>query len=364
MHNSVKITIFLPTPFLQGGVILIFPCSLYSTTYLVEHPGCLSSHCGLLGILRSNFAIFWSKQRSPTREQRGAITALYLVIIYIEVLGVVYKFIYLLLFYKPIQGSSKFMRPCMYLSTVDVSLVRSEYFFLCLSARPFLGLFGKVDAPPVFFLPRLAWSASTHYCFVLQGVYQHLGYLLALAFQPCPIWTIAWGVRSILEVLFLFRCIRRFWRGFRSGQGIFPITPTRTGLSIPTDLFGYIYSCLWFFECLTARLTALLSGVSCLSLSFPMMKGDPKFLEGLLCSVSWNLLPALFVSWWRRSRQADFYSPKVPNFLGGYPNLLEVIFCDWERCPRKSANFPLFSSYHDGEGLDCLFPFSLTVFQV
>ena len=151
MHNSVKITIFLPTPFLQGGVILIFPCSLYSTTYLVEHPGCLSSHCGLLGILRSNFAIFWSKQRSPTREQRGAITALYLVIIYIEVLGVVYKFIYLLLFYKPIQGSSKFMRPCMYLSTVDVSLVRSEYFYLCLSARPFLGLFGKVDSPPVFF---------------------------------------------------------------------------------------------------------------------------------------------------------------------------------------------------------------------
>ena len=38
------------------------------------------------------------------REQHGTITALYLVTIDIEILGVVYNFIYLLIFYKPIKG--------------------------------------------------------------------------------------------------------------------------------------------------------------------------------------------------------------------------------------------------------------------
>ena len=37
-------------------------------------------------------------QRSPTREQYGAITALYLVTLDINILGVLDKYIYLLLF--------------------------------------------------------------------------------------------------------------------------------------------------------------------------------------------------------------------------------------------------------------------------
>ena len=82
----------------------------------------------------------------------------------------------MLLFYKLIQGLSKVMRSCMFLSTVDASLGRSEYFPLCLSARTFLGSVGEADAPPVCFRTRLEWSYFTHY-FVLQGV-SHLGYFL------------------------------------------------------------------------------------------------------------------------------------------------------------------------------------------
>ena len=55
-------------------------------------------------ILYSYFAIFQSTRRSPTLEHHGVITALYLVTIDIEILFVVDKSIYLLIFYNPIQG--------------------------------------------------------------------------------------------------------------------------------------------------------------------------------------------------------------------------------------------------------------------
>ena len=101
---------FFSNPLLQRGVIFLFPCSLSRTAYEVDHPWSLSSHGELLGILRSNFAIFQSTRRFPTREQRGAIAALYLVTLGVEILGFVDNSIYLLLFYKPIKGSSGVMR--------------------------------------------------------------------------------------------------------------------------------------------------------------------------------------------------------------------------------------------------------------
>ena len=60
-------------------------------------------------------------QRSPTREHYGAITALYIVTLYIEILSVVDKYINMLLSYKPIRGSSGAMHSSMYLSTIDAS---------------------------------------------------------------------------------------------------------------------------------------------------------------------------------------------------------------------------------------------------
>ena len=62
-------------------------------------------------------------RHSPTREQCGAITALYLVTIYIYILGVVENSIYILLFYKPIQGPSVFM--CSFIF-YPWSMLRSE----------------------------------------------------------------------------------------------------------------------------------------------------------------------------------------------------------------------------------------------
>ena len=97
MHKSVQITVFL-TPLLQRGDIFVFTCSLARTTDDVEQPWCLYSHGEFLCVLRSNFTIFQFTPRSTMREQCGAITTLYLVILDIQILGVVEKSIYILLF--------------------------------------------------------------------------------------------------------------------------------------------------------------------------------------------------------------------------------------------------------------------------
>ena len=98
MHKSLQMTVLLPTPLIQRGIIFMFPFSIAITTDEVDHPWCISSYCDFLGVLRSNFAIFQSMRRSPTHDQRGVITTIYLVNIYIDILGVIYKSIYLLLF--------------------------------------------------------------------------------------------------------------------------------------------------------------------------------------------------------------------------------------------------------------------------
>ena len=68
MHNYVRVTIFLPTPFLQRGIISTFSWYLAWTTYEVEHLYGLSSRGYFLGIWRSNFSIFIFMRNSPTRE--------------------------------------------------------------------------------------------------------------------------------------------------------------------------------------------------------------------------------------------------------------------------------------------------------
>ena len=67
----------------------MFTCSQAITTEEVDKPLCIYSHGEFLGMWCSNFAIFWYTRRSPTREQRGVITALYLVTLDIDILGVV-----------------------------------------------------------------------------------------------------------------------------------------------------------------------------------------------------------------------------------------------------------------------------------
>ena len=67
-------------------------------------------------------------------------------------------------------------------------------------------------------------------CLFLQGVFQALLYFLFLDYQPCLVWTFTWGIRSVLGGPFLSQCLRRFWRGFQSGQKTFPIFPAWSGL--------------------------------------------------------------------------------------------------------------------------------------
>ena len=56
----------------------------------------------------------------------------------------------------------------MFLSMVDVSLGRSTFIIVCLTARPFAGSIGKADAPPVFLLTRLSQPPFCTLLFILK----------------------------------------------------------------------------------------------------------------------------------------------------------------------------------------------------
>ena len=58
------------------------------------------------------------------RKHRVTITKIYFVTLYVDILGVLYTYIYMLLMYKHIQGLSVFLR-CMFLSLVDTLLGQS-----------------------------------------------------------------------------------------------------------------------------------------------------------------------------------------------------------------------------------------------
>ena len=179
MHKSAQMTVFFSTPLLRKGIIFVFPCSLARTTDEVEHPWFISSRGYFFVVLSSNFVIFQSTRLSPTPEQRGQIILLYLVTLDIDIFGVVDKSVCLLLFQKPIQVLSRFMRSCMFPSTVDVSLVRYAFIVIRLSARPFSGSVCEADGTPIYFNPSLWHGCHLPIGFVLfYKVYsKHLGLL-------------------------------------------------------------------------------------------------------------------------------------------------------------------------------------------
>ena len=137
---------------------------------------------------------------------------------------------------------------------------------------------------------------SAYYCLFLQGVSQHFGCLLMVDFQPCPIWTLTWEIRSVLEVPLHFLlslkfsegllvlesplnllCIRSLRRGFQSGQGLF------TGFSLPGNFFT---SCWGFLFVQSSRRSSLLSPGCCFpplsSHRFLWALAFPKIFIGLL----------------------------------------------------------------------------------
>ena len=131
MHKSVQMIVLFPTTIIQRGIIFVLLCSLTNITEEVEHPWSLYYHGDFLGILRYKFAIFQSTQRSQNLEQRGTITTLSLVTIDIDILGVVEKYTYMLLFYEPIQGSSRVIHSCMFICTVEALLGGSTFIIIC-----------------------------------------------------------------------------------------------------------------------------------------------------------------------------------------------------------------------------------------
>ena len=149
----------------------------------------------------------------------------------------VYLFIFMLV------TDSSFVRDhalILILTMVNTSLVRSTFNIIFLPARTFLGSSGKADAPPVCLLPRLARSASYHYCFFnkvylntfdvwfhwllsrIQSAHSLEGFALFLRVL-WSFWCLqnSWRDCLFLRVFSIFWCFRRFRRGFRIGEGFF-----------------------------------------------------------------------------------------------------------------------------------------------
>ena len=85
---------------------------------------------------------------------------------------------------------------------------------LCLPVRTLSGLFGEADYPPVNFIPALwhGWHLPIYFYFY-KGVSQHLRYLLSLDYQMCPIWTVTWGIHSVIGGPFSFNVFDIFGEG-------------------------------------------------------------------------------------------------------------------------------------------------------
>ena len=145
---------------------------------------------------------------------------------------------------------------------------------------------------PYFYTHLLARLSSDHWLFfVLQGEFQYLGYLVALAYQPCPIQEVSWGILSGLDGTF---CLWRFGRGFRGCRQFFLIVAALAGSFVLSDLHRGHFSCLRVVERLTAHLSAPLWLL--IVPQFPVMTGDLKFLASTYLQRPGNFSPCLLVS--------------------------------------------------------------------
>ena len=68
MHKPARMTVFVLILLLQRGIIFPLPCYLARITDEVKQPWRLFCNREFLGVLSSNFAIFQSTLRYPTRE--------------------------------------------------------------------------------------------------------------------------------------------------------------------------------------------------------------------------------------------------------------------------------------------------------
>ena len=191
-----------------------------------------------------------------------------------------------------------------------MSLGRSELFSFVNTSANLLGddWQGNSSSRKIY-TSLLARLTSTYYCFVLQGVFQHLGY--------CLWWILScfWSGNSLevsasfLRVILSFS-VQRFpekalklsekfmivlptfsKKGLRRCWCTFWLYPHNLDLSVPSYLLGGYP--LLSLDCLIIWLLVwrLLFGGIMLVPQFSVMTGVTKVLEGLLCSILGSFIP-------------------------------------------------------------------------
>ena len=70
------------------------------------------------------------------------------------------------------------------------------HIYLALFSAALLGLIGKADSPLIMFTPVFwsVWHLLIEFFGFTRFIVHQLRYLLSLASQPCPIWTVSWGI--------------------------------------------------------------------------------------------------------------------------------------------------------------------------
>ena len=135
-------------------------------------------------------------------------------------------------------------------------------FILCLSAQPFSGLVGEADSPSTKFTPAFCCGCNL-LIYLKQRLSQYFGYVLALAFQPCPIWTVSWRLWSVLEGPLVAQCLRRFWKGGPKISAKISHHSCARRLVFPIWSLRGIRSCIHAADGLTARMAAFPPSLAC-----------------------------------------------------------------------------------------------------
>ena len=217
-------------------------------------------------------------------------------------------------------------------------------------------------------------------CFVLQGIFLTPFNSFKTWSNPIYSWELSfqfsmsnvfqmklWSCRRILWL-----CFWRFLKGGSRDIGALVDCLCASCFCLSLQILsGGLRSCcliVWSCDCSSGGVVFV---GSWFSLSAMWWQGLQKFwrycfnMSQVICSLSSFFL----VSLCRMSLRATsilsnglLIIPKVPNFLGGYPKLLEGLPRDCKWCTGKSAPWLTFSLSHDGEGFEGLLPSSPTGF--
>ena len=225
----------------------------------------------------------------------------------------------MLLFYKPIRSSSRAMHVCMFYPLLTHCSYCLLHLVLRFPARPYSGLVGKADCPPICFLISIT-----------------VGYLPSL---------VVW-LYKVLHTLYI--CLRwllsHVW-SVHSLEGSAMFLRVLWFLNVSDVFGGGSKVVVKFYQ-------SFPHGMACISR--PISSG--------VFAIVTRSLAIWLLFWWHFFLALD--CPKVPNFIGGSTKLSERLIRDCEKFPRKYASSIIFTLYRNGEGFDGMLPFSPKVFLV